>query len=220
MILLKYSSLLHSHCLKIVLILLFSLKDYFKICICVSIGTGVQVPAEPLDPSWAGVTGGYEPPSVGMGTNLEPLEELDNNCWAQSVVLNQIFCHVLWSLPLRVSSVQRWVHLRWTITSRFHIEIWWFNVLDFRVHFRRASGRGRVQVLSVSRTHLVVVKARQFPDSADNCGPWSTRVDRPLMPRQMCQKASQSLGENLQVLNEGKSRQTQLQVSPSFPDRG
>lgn len=51
MIFLKYSSLLHSHCLKIVLILLFSLKDYFKLCICVSIGTGVQVPAEPLDPS-------------------------------------------------------------------------------------------------------------------------------------------------------------------------
>lgn len=51
MILLKYSSLLHSHCLKIVLILLFSLKDYFKLCIYVSIGMGVQVPAELLDPS-------------------------------------------------------------------------------------------------------------------------------------------------------------------------
>lgn len=38
-------------CLKIVLILLFSLKDYFKLCICVSIGMGVQVPAELLDPS-------------------------------------------------------------------------------------------------------------------------------------------------------------------------
>lgn len=44
-------------------------------------------------------------------------------------------------------------------------------------------------------------------------------VDRPLTSRQMCQKASQSLGENLQVL-EGKGRQTQLQVSESFPDRG
>lgn len=86
---------------------------------------------------------------MGMGTNLAPLEELDSNCWARSV-LNQVCRHLLWSVPLRVSSVQRWVHLRWTTsaTSWFLIEIRGFNVLDFRIHFRLEGGSGGgVQVL-------------------------------------------------------------------------
>lgn len=65
----------------------------------------------------------------------------------------------------------------------------------------------------------MVVKARQFPDSVDNCGPWSTRVDRPLMsPADVSESKSESGGEPPGV--EGKGRQTQLQVRASFPDRG
>lgn len=52
----------------------------------------------------------------------------------------------------------------------------------------------------------VVVKVRQIPDSADSRRLWSSRVDRPVMSLQMCQKASEGLGENLQVSKERADR--------------
>lgn len=112
---------------------------------------------------------------------------------------------------LRFSSQSTWGPLPF---SRLHVEVWGFN---FLVSFHMSNEK---RMVGLGSCFLFLFffspqfpglcmwwsRSRQIPDSTDSRRHWSLRVDRPVTSLQMCQKASEDLGENLQVSKERADR--------------